>query len=181
MRRLLAILSVALLSACSGGGGGPGSGLFGSAPTTGLACPNVAVLDAAGELTRFAGGSPGSLQDLLFQTRLDVVEAFCEITDKAIFVTIKARLTLARGPAEKTGELPLTFFIAVLDGKKAVILREAVPLIIKLKPDETRFEYEDTFTIQIDRKDKIDASVYSVYGGFEMTPAELEYSRRRRG
>lgn len=178
--RLAVLLGIALLAGCSGGGG-PGSGLFGSSPTTGQACPNVAVLEAPGELTRFAEGKMGTLHDLLFQARLDVSDAFCEITEKATFVTAKAKLKVARGPAEKKGEIPLTFFVAVLDPKKQVILREAFPLIIQLKPNESSFEYEDSFTIQIDRKEGIDPSNYSVYGGFEMTPAELEYSRRRHG
>lgn len=167
-----------MLAGCSGGG--PGSGLLGSEPVTGQACPNIAVLDAPGELTRFGGASPGALNDLLFQARMDVTDAFCEITDKATFVTAEAKISIARGPAETKGEVRFAFFVAVLDGQRNVILRDAFPLIVQFKKDETHLDYKDSFTIQIDRKPGIDPSSYSVYGGFEMTPDELEFSRRRR-
>lgn len=166
--------AVILLAGCAN------DSLFGSGSEfSGLACPQVAVLEAPGQLTRFAGGAIGDISDVLFQARMEVTESFCTIEDDTIYVTGSAKLAVVRGPAEKTGKIKFAFFVALLNGRKEVILRQAFPIVMEFKDGLRRIEFEDSVTIQIDRKKGIDPATYSIYGGFEMSPEELDFNRRR--
>ena len=151
----------------------------GGGELSGLACPQVAVLEAPGELTRFSGGQVGKISDVLFQAKMEVTGVFCDIDDEAIFVTADAKLGVIRGPAEATGEVDFSFFVAILNGYREVILRQAFPIIVQFDGSERKIEFEDSVTFQIDRKENVDPGTYTIYAGFEMTPEELEFNRRR--
>ena len=146
---------------------------------SGVACPQVAVLNAPGELTRFSDGKIGELSDVLFHARMEVLGGHCDIEKEAVFVTTDAKLTVIRGPAENKREVKFAFFIAVLNGQREVIMREAFPIILKFEGPEGRFEFEDSVTVQIDLQPNMDPASYSIYAGFEMSPEELEFNRRR--
>lgn len=151
----------------------------GGGELSGLACPQVAVLEAPGELTRFSGGKIGKISDVLFQAKMEVIGVYCDIDDEAIFVTADARLGVIRGPAEAAGEVDFSFFVAILDGYKEVILRQAFPIIVQFDGAERKVEFEDSVSFQIDQKKNVDPGTYTIYAGFEMTPEELEFNRRR--
>ena len=151
----------------------------GGGELSGLACPQVAILEAPGELTRFSGGKIGKITDVLFQAKMEVRQAYCDIEDKSIFVTADAMLGVIRGPAETTGEVKFSFFVAILNGKKEVVLRETFPIVVKFEGPKRKILFEDTVSVEIDRKENIDPATYTVYAGFEMTPEELEFNRRR--
>jgi len=172
------LISVPLLAGCSGGGLLEG-GIFDSGGVTGLACPRVAVLDAPGEITRFVGAPTGSISDVLFQAKMEITGVSCEIEKEAVYVTSDASLFLMRGPAEQKGEIQFAFFVAVLNGQKQVILRQAFPVIVKFKGDESRLDFKDSVTIEIKKEQNVDAATYTIYAGFELTPEELEFNRRR--
>ncbi len=151
----------------------------GGGELSGLACPQVAILEAPGELTRFSGGKIGEISDVRFQAKMEVTHAFCDIDEKAIFVTVDAKLGVIRGPAETTGEVDFSFFVAILNGQKEVILRQAFPIIVQFDGPKRKIEFEDSINFQIDQKKNVDPGTYTIYGGFEMTPEELEFNRRR--
>ncbi len=151
----------------------------GGVELSGLACPQVAILEAPGELTRFSGGKIGKITDVLFQAKMEVRQAYCDIEDKSIFVTSDAMLGVIRGPAETTGEVKFSFFVAILNGQKEVILRDTFPVVVKFEGAQREVLFEDTVSVEIDRKENIDPATYTVYAGFEMTPEELEFNRRR--
>lgn len=163
-----------LVSACAK------DSIFNSGGTlSGLACPQIAVLEAPGELTRFAGDRIGKLSDVLFQARMQINGGQCEIEKDAVFVTTDASLAVIRGPAETKREVKFAFFIAVLNGRREVILRESFPIVVKFQGQERQFEFDDSVTIQIDLQPNVDPASYSIYSGFEMSPEELEFNRRR--
>jgi len=138
------------------------------------------VLKAPGELTRFSEGKIGGLSDVLFQARMEILDSYCEIEPgKAVYVTVEAKLDVMLGPADKTRVSELSFFVALLDGRRKVILHKKFPLKVKFRPAERTINFEETFTIQIDLEKNVDPASYSVYAGFEMTPDELEFNRRR--
>lgn len=145
----------------------------------GLDCPQVAILEAPGELTRFSEGKVGNIPHVRFQARMEVTQVFCDINEKATFVTAGAKLGVFRGPAEATGEVNFSFFVAILNGYKEVILRQSFPIVVKFDGLQRKIEFEDSVTFQIDRKENIDPGTYMIYAGFEMSPEELEFNRRR--
>ena len=180
------LVGVALaISGCSGSGPAQGSGLLkgglfgGSGQLIGDACPHVAILKAPSELVRFAKSTSRQMSDVLFQVKLELNKATCEIEDKAVYVTGHASLSIVRGPANKEGKAPFSLFVAVLNGKREIILRQQFPIIVEFKAGEPRLYFEDAVTLEIDKKPEVDASTYTVYAGLEMSPEELEFNRRR--
>ena len=151
----------------------------GGGSVSGLACPQVAVLNTPGELTRFSDGKIGTLSDVLFHARMEMLDSHCDIEKEAVFMTTDARLIVIRGPAETKREVKFAFFFAVLNGQREVITREAFPIIVKFEGPERRFEFEDSLTVQIDLQPNVDPASYSIYAGFGMSPEELEFNRRR--
>ena len=88
-----------------------------------------------------------------------------------------ARLSVARGPANIDGKAPFTFFVAVLNGRREIILRQGFPVIVEFKAGEPRIDFEDSVTLEIIKEPEVDAATYTVYAGFEMTPEELQFNR----
>lgn len=156
-------------------------GLFdsGTSQGFGLSCPAVAILEAPSELIRFVGPSTGRIQDIRFHAKLEITSVSCEIEPKATFVSTDARLSVVRGPANREKLAKFSFFVAVLDGEKSVILHQSFPIEVEFDSEGTRVDFEDSVTIQIDKKDNVDPATYSIYAGFEMTPEELRFNRRR--
>ena len=147
---------------------------------SGLACPQVAILETPGELTRFAKGGLGKIAKVLFQAHMDITRATCEIeAGESVLVTTDARLVVIRGPADTTGEAKFSFFYAVLDSQKKVIMRETFPIIAKFDGLNNKIDFDDTVTIEIDLDKGINPASYTVYAGFEMTAEELELNRKR--
>lgn len=157
-----------------------GGGLFGSNITRGPSCPQAAVLDEPGDLIRFSETSAGGISSILFRASLDLVESYCEIDRESVDVTVTLELKVVRGPANTTGEAPFAYFVAVLDDQKNVIFRTKFPIIVKFTKQETRIAFSEDFAIRIDIGDDLEPADYLVYLGFEMTPAELAFSRERR-
>ena len=185
-RAAVVLVGVALaISGCSGSGPAQGSGLLkgglfgGSGQLTGDACPHVAILKAPSELVRFAKSTSREMSDVLFQVKLELNRATCEMEDKAVYVTGHASLSIVRGPANKEGKAPFSLFVAVLNGKREIILRQQLPIIAEFDAGEPRLYFEDAVTFEIDKKPEVDASTFTVYAGLEMSPEELEFNRRR--
>ena len=67
----------------------------------------------------------------------------------------------------------------MLNGKREIILRQGFPVIVEFKAGEPRIDFEDSVTLEINKEPEVDAATYTVYAGFEMTPEELQFNRRR--
>ena len=182
---LVVMTAVLAVGACGGrgpaqGGGLLSGGLFGGGRELGgLACPRVAILEAPSELTRFTEGVSRDISDILFQSKLEINKVTCEVEEKVVYVMADARLSVARGPANIDGKAPFTFFVAVLNGKREIILRQGFPVIVEFKAGESRIDFEDSVTLEIIKEPEVDAATYTVYAGFEMTPEELQFNRLR--
>ena len=182
---LVVMTAVLAVGACGGRGPAQGGGLLsgglfgGSNELGGLACPRVAILEAPSELIRFTEGVSRDISDILFQSKLEINKVTCEVEERAVYVTADASLSVARGPANIDGKAPFAFFVAVLNGKREIILRQGFPVIVEFKAGEPRIDFEDSVTLEIIKEPEVDAATYTVYAGFEMTPEELQFNRLR--
>jgi hypothetical protein len=176
---VLAGLAIVLLGCSKNSFLGSLGSVGGGGDLSGLACPQVAILEAPGALTRFSEGKVGNISDVRFQARMEVTRVTCDIEEKVTYVTANAKLVVLRGPAETTGEVNFSFFVAILDGHKEVILRQAFPIIVKFEGPQRKIEFEDSISFEIDRKENVDPGTYTIYAGFEMSPEELKFNRRR--
>lgn len=142
-------------------------------------CPQTAILDGPGELVRFAPGSAGGPGDVVFRTKMKSISGVCDVDDKGVDMELQIAMEAARGPANAKGEAQFAYFVAILDRDKTVLTRTKFPMIARFQRQETLLEFSEGVTVTIPRKKDTPPKDYIVYLGFEMTPEELAYNRKR--
>lgn len=142
-------------------------------------CPSTAILDGPGELVRFAPGSAGSPADVLFRTKMKTISGVCDVDEKSVDMELQIAMEAARGPANVKGEASFVYFVAILDKDKNVLTRTKFPMIAKFQRQETALDFSEAVTVTIPKKKEALPKDYIVYMGFEMTPEELAYNRKR--
>ena len=142
-------------------------------------CPATAVLDDAGELVRFGTVPPKGPGDVSFNVRMKYISGICDVDEKVVVMELRTAMEAARGPANEKGELHFVYFVAILDRDKTVLSRTKFPMIARFQGRETTLEFADAVTVTIPRKTGDIPKDYIVYLGFEMSPEELAYNRKK--
>ena len=143
-------------------------------------CPSTAILDDAGELIRFSSATPSGPGDVAFRARMKQISGLCEVDEAFIDMELNTAMEAFRGPSNADGEAKFTYFVAILDKDKKVMSRIKFPMIAQFKQRETELGFSEALTITIPRKAGDLPKDYIVYLGFEMTPAELAYNRKKK-
>lgn len=170
----LSSVACMLIAAASLGGCGDSTEKFPPA------CPSLAVLRDAADLTRYARADR-DLSDLTLDARITAVPAKCERGEPG---KVKATLTVAvevtRGPAATTGrraEVP--YFVAVTEGSR-VLDKQDYALGVTFPPNVDRVSVTGNDVIlQLPVSKTKSAAAYSIYVGFRLTPEELALNRQR--
>jgi hypothetical protein len=142
-------------------------------------CPSTAILHDAGELVRFATVPPQGPGDVSFTTRMKYISGVCDVSEKEIEMELSTVMEAVRGPANEKGEARFVYFVAILDKDKTVLTRTKFPMIARFQGRETKLDFSEAVTVTIPKKDKSLPKDYIVYLGFEMTPDELAYNRKK--
>ncbi len=142
-------------------------------------CPNAAVLEAPGELVRFKEGAATGPENVLFRTKMKYVSGVCDFDEKSIDMELSVAMEAKRGAANADGKAQFTFFIAIIDIDRKILMREEFPLIAVFEKDDDDINFAENLTLTIPRREGLSPTDYTVYLGYEMTPEELAYNRRR--
>lgn len=140
-------------------------------------CPALSLVQAGGEITKFAGAGRDA-SDMVLHARITAVPAECERSGST---TVKSTLTvtgsLSRGPAAKGAAPPVTYFVAVLEGDR-ILQQQDFTLAAEFPPnvDKSSFKSDDIELLTPVSKEK-SAAAYHIYVGFRLTPEELAYNR----
>jgi len=140
-------------------------------------CPKLALLPEASDVATYAG-TGRDLTDLVFQARIVGVPARCARGDPGIVAaTLRVGFDLTRGPADKSREIDLPYFVGVAEGSH--ILDEHDYVLHAIFPpnvDERRADSDEISLNLPVSKDK-NASAYSIYVGFRLSPEQLQQNR----
>jgi len=143
------------------------------------ACPHVAILADAGDLTRFNGRGQ-DVTDMVLDGRITGVGGDCERGDAGILVTnIAVALEITRGPAAQGSTADFGYFIAVsrngtiLDKKVYSEHAEFPSNVNRLKLTGDKVELRMPIT------PTMSGAAYNVLVGFQLTPDELALNRKR--
>jgi hypothetical protein len=169
IRALCAAVTLTGLSAC----GGSSTAQF--APV----CPTTGILRDGADLTRFRGTGT-DLTDMVIDGRITGLGGKCLLDDsKHLRTQLSVSLDLTRGPAAKSDTQGVAYFVSVSQGdtildKKIYRLATAFPG----NSDRARIRTDEVdLVLPID--DKVQGNSYSILVGFQLTPAELDFNRRR--
>lgn len=150
-------------------------------------CPSARVLADPSELTRFGDGSGRDPTDIVFEASFLRVAGECRYDKDGgeIAVELAVVLDMRKGPANADNKARFGYFIAltqVVPGTEPVVLkREAVPVEIDFAPGRVGLIRTDKLELVIPRADAQDVRNYRLFLGFELTPDELAFNRRKFG
>ncbi len=168
---LLALAAPGLLAGC----GAPG-------PQFAPACPSLALLRDAGDLSRY-DGSGRDLRDLTLQARIAGVPATCTWAKERtqVHATVQVNFDLTRGPAAKGRRFDVPYFVAVTEGDH-ILDEQDYTLGAAFPPnvDHAPFSGQKVDLLLPISRDK-SAAAYQIYVGFRLSPDELAANRRQGG
>ena len=161
-------LCLLALSACSA----PGSGF---AP----ACPQTGILKDGADLTRFRG-TGADLTDMVVDGRITGLAGKCALDDEThLRTSVAVRMDLARGPASTSRKAMVTYFVSVSRGNTILDKRDfAIPVTFQENNDHVTLT-TDEVDLVVPVNDKVSGAAYRVLVGFQLTPQELAFNRRR--
>ena len=148
-------------------------------------CPKVAILGDAADVSLYraspASGAGGrDLSDMVLDGRITRPFGKCARASETLLAThVTVPMQFSRGPAAATREMDVAYFIGVFDGddildKKVFSVHLAFPPNV----DMLTLEAPDTeLDLPISRVRT--GAGYTVRVGFQLTPDQLAYNRRR--
>lgn len=116
------------------------------------------------------------------EARLTGVPASCQRDaddPSKVVASLNVSAEVTRGPAAKSREAELTYFVAVTEQGK-VLNEQNFPLHVSFPPnaDQVRVTDDEVDLLLPVNKNKT-AAAYKIYVAFRLTPEELAYNRRR--
>jgi hypothetical protein len=142
------------------------------------ACPTLSLVPDAADVARFDGHGI-DVTDLIVRGRITAVPAKCEPGDTRTTVraTLHVDADFTRGPAAPPGALPVTYFIALMQG--STVLREQdfsfAPSFAANVAQASVHGEEIELLLPVSKTKT--AAAYRVFVGFRLSPAELAYNR----
>jgi hypothetical protein len=150
-------------------------------------CPRVAVLSDAAALTRFAEGAGQDLVDVDYQVEVTDILSGCkyvkaEGNEQVIVVAMAPVLVAIRGPANRDRVAQFEYFVSVVDAERIVLNKQTFGVLVNFPGNLTRVTLKDDdppVTVDIPLAAGRAATDYQILVGFQLSPDELEYNRRR--
>ncbi|HET9019705.1 MAG TPA: hypothetical protein VFN46_08965 [Acetobacteraceae bacterium] len=156
------------------------AGCESSGPQFAPTCPQLSLLQDAGEVVRFGGApdAPKDARSLALAAHIAAVPASCENAGPG---EVRARVNLLarvrRGPAATGDTASVPYFIAITENGKVLNELDRT-LAVKFRPnvDEVTAGGE-AVEITLPVTKTTTAAAYHLYVGFRLTKAELAYNR----
>lgn len=169
VRPAFLLLGLAGLSGCG----------FGSQEKFPPACPSLALLDDAADVTRYRG-TGHDVTDVVLDGRITAVPADCR-RDGTGFVktTLRVRADLMRGNASTTRSASVGYLVSVTDGDRIVDQQDYTLNAAFASNVERVAVSGDDIELRFPVTRTKNASAYKIYVGFRLTPEELDINRKR--
>ncbi len=142
-------------------------------------CPTTFPVAEARELTRFVGQGR-DLTDVLFEARFLDATLTCDYDDGVIEMDLAIRIMAADGPANRGGNIRLTYFVAIATLDRKIVAREEFDLEVPFEGNRTRVIAADQVSPRIPLQPGQTGADYLIYVGLALTPAELQYNQENR-
>ena len=174
----------ALFSACPGTGLLllATAGLAGCGPTLpkfAPACPQTGILRDGADLTQFRGNGT-DLTDMIVDGRITGLSGKCSLDDLThLHTVISVGMDLTRGPAAPGRQVGVTYFISVSRGD-TILDKKDYTFNVAFPANSERVRLTgDQIDLVLPVNDKLSGASYRVLVGFQLTPDQLAFNRKR--
>ncbi len=166
------------------------AGCTGDDPASRPRCPEIAILADAAGLVRFAPGGGQDLTDVDHEAEIIDFAYGCRYEgdpddfDRVLLVGVAPVIEAVRGPANTDRQASFEYFVTLTDGGRRVVNKQTFGVALTFPGNQTRVTLRDDeppITITIPAGAGTSPFDYRIFVGFQLTPAELEFNRRRRG
>ena len=142
-----------------------------------LFCPKIALLDGAGDLTRFNGRGQ-DLLDTNFTARIDQIPAECRNgQDNRVETEIQIVSRVSRGAALQGREVQFAYVVTVLKGDEVYDQVDVPATAVFSNGVERVATTSKPVLLRFPLPDNKSSTNYRVLVGFRMTPDELAFNR----
>lgn len=149
-----------------------------------MACPQVRLDRNTAELVQFTGDGQ-DITDTRFAVSLEGYGGECEYDDEAVTVVLVPQFVVERGPAAPDGQAQGSFeyFVAIPSYYPDPAGKEVFPVSFRFPdPVTPRMRLRDEpVTLTLPREPGESLAMEEIYLGLQLSPAQLEYNRRRAG
>lgn len=145
-----------------------------------LACPGVQVLKTLGEFVRFKPGPGRDLTDVATEAWIERVDGACELENGEYIVDLSIGIVTSRGPANRTASTDLKYFVAVANRQEVILQRQAFQAIAPFGSFQSA-TFNDKIELRIPAQKEAAGDAFTIFVGFELSPDELRYNRRKSG
>ena len=168
-RRLLA--AAAALLALGGCGG--------DEAVTVLTCPQVYVVADASRLIEYAPGDGRDLIDKRFEAEIEQVEWLCSFFTEENRVETEVRFALRAemGPAAQQRQARFPYFVVVTAPSGEVLAKQVFAIDIAFPGNARMIRHIESVFQTLSYGSLAEASRYTVYIGFQLTPEQLAEAR----
>ena len=147
-------------------------------------CPAIVIVQDAAEVTQFLPGLGRDLTDVTLEVEVADFRGFCETdigNDGAVEVELEILMVATRGPAAKSRESGVRYFVAIADQEENVLARAEFETAITFESNRNRIEFTEELAQRIPLRSGKLGDDFSVFVGFVLTEEDLEFNRNKRG
>ena len=143
------------------------------------ACPVTGILRDGADITRFRAAGT-DLTDMVVDGRVTGLSGKCSLDDSTHLRTvISVSMELTRGPAAVGRQTDVTYFLSVSRGD-TILDKQDYTFNVQFPRNAERLRLRgDQIELVLPVDAKLPGSAYSVLVGFQLTPDQLAFNRRR--
>ncbi len=152
-------------------------------------CPYVGVLPDAKDIVKFRPGQGRDLIDIVYESELTNIGRSCaydideDTGEGTLTVEIGVFIDVARGPANRDRKAEFAYFIVITDSAKKVLNKQEFPVKINFPGNLSRLTWADDpdapAIVHIPLKAGKSGRDFKIFIGFQLSPEELEFNRKR--
>jgi hypothetical protein len=144
-----------------------------------LTCPQVYIVQDASRFVDWAPGEGRDLIDVRYDARIVNVEWLCTfLTDKdRVDMEVRFAMRALMGPSAEANRVRLPYFVAVADPSGAIIAKEVFGIDIGFPGNALEIAHIESVLQRITYNHIADAAHFTVYIGFQLSPAQLAEMR----
>ena len=142
-------------------------------------CPNFLLLGNAGNITKFRPGPGRDITDVEFRATIQNFRGSCAHTKTGVEAEFFIDMSIERGPANTARAASLEYFVAIPKFHPKPAGKQTFPVRVTFGENQNQLIYRDEISIEIPLAKNEAAGDYDVYLGFQLSPEQLEFNRRR--
>ena len=143
------------------------------------ACPVTGILRDGADSTQFRGTGT-DVTDMVLDGRITGLSGKCNLDDVThLHTVISVSMELTRGPAAQGRQGSVTYFISVSRGD-TILDKKDYTVNVEFPRNSERLRLTgDQIDLTLPVNDKRSGAAYSVLVGFQLSPEQLAFNRRR--